>query len=103
MRPNCLLAIVALPAALMFYLLAGCGPVKRVNPPAATVQRLALVGDTATIDLRLQNHSYVETRFGRIDLSLSLEGQGAAKIDRAAGVTAAPLSVEIVTITLSID
>ena len=83
--------------------LSACGPVKRVNPPAAIVQRLAIANDQLTLDLRLQNHSDVETRFGRIDLAVAIEGTGVGRIDRAAGITAAPHSVEVVTVELPID
>lgn len=53
--------------------LAACGPVKRINPPAATVQRLALEGDAIALDLRVHNHSDVATRVARFDGTIALD------------------------------
>jgi hypothetical protein len=97
---NLTLRLVAL--CFIAFALFACGPVKRVNPPAATVQRLAIANDALTLDLRLQNHSDIETRFGFIDLDVSIEDTGVGRIEQSAGITAAPHSVEIVTITLPI-
>ena len=72
-------------AALAVALLASCGPVLRVNPPGASIQKLSLRPDgTLMLDLRLQNFSDIATRFGRFDGGIFL-----------AGVDAGPLNVAI--------
>lgn len=96
-------SIRAVALVLAVAALSACGPVKRVNPPAAIVQRLVLANDRATLDVRLQNHSDVETRFGALDLAVAIEGQGVGRIERSASVTAAPHSVEVVSVDLAVD
>ena len=72
-------------AVLAVALLASCGPVLRVNPPGASIQKLSMRPDgTLMLDLRLQNFSDVATRFGRFDGGLFL-----------AGIDAGPLNVAI--------
>ena len=72
-------------ALLAIALLASCGPVLRVNPPGASIQKLSVRPDGALVlDLRLQNFSDVATRFGRFDGGIFL-----------AGIDAGPLNVAI--------
>lgn len=76
-----LLALAVLAAAL----LAACGPVRRVNPPGASIQKLTVREDGSfALDLRLQNFSDIATRFGRFDGTLTL-----------AGIAAGPMNVAV--------
>lgn len=96
----------ALAAAIVFALLAtaGCGgPIKRVNPPAATVQRLTVANEgKLALDLRLQNHSDLATRFDRIEATVALEGAIVGTLSMPLPVEVAPHSVEIVAATLAL-
>ena len=79
------IAFGALAAAL-----AACGgPLKRINPPAATLQGLALHdGGALALDLRIQNHSDVSTRVGRFDGEIAFDG-------RAALALALPIDLDV--------
>ena len=69
--------------------LAACGPVKRINPPAASVQRLAVApGGELTLELRVQNHSDLTTRVSRFDGEISLDG-------RAPKALAVPIGLDV--------
>lgn len=69
--------------------LVACGPVKRVNPPGATVQGLAWSGDTALkLRMRVQNFSDVDTTFDRVECKLTLAGRDLA-------CTAATLDLDV--------
>ena len=69
-------ARTALLAGLAAAAMAGCGPVKRINPPAATVQRLAQHDDgSLLLELRIHNHSDLTTRIGRFDGEVALDGR----------------------------
>ncbi len=90
---------IARPAALVLLaLIAGCGPVKRINPPAATVQRLEVVapGGAVQIELRLHNHSDVTTTFDRFDGTLALGGGEATPLAVEIGLDVPAHAAEVV-------
>ena len=87
----------ALLVLLSLALLAACagGPPKRIFPPAATIQELRVGADGRwTVRLRVQNYSTVPMRFDRVDASLAIDGQEAARIDFDPGLSIGPGSAE---------
>lgn len=80
--------------------LAACGPVKRINPPAATVQRLALQDGRAAIDLRIQNHSDLSTRVGRFDGEIAFDGRAATPLAVAIELDVPAHAAEVVAATV---
>ena len=86
---------------LLLAALAACGPVKRINPPAASVQRLAVApGGQLTLDLRVQNHSDLSTRVGRFDGQISLDGRAAQTLSVPIDLDVPAHAAEVVTVTL---
>jgi len=88
-------------AALLFVvaLLSACagGPPKRVYPPQATVQELRVQPDGRwQARIRIQNFSTVPMRFSRLQASLLIAGQEAARIDLDPALTVGPGSAEII-------
>lgn len=74
---------------LLGLALAACGPVKRVNPPGATVAGLTWSGESALkLKMRVQNFSDVDTTFDRVECTLTIAG-------RTLTCTPAPLSLEV--------
>lgn len=65
-------------------LLAACGggkPVRRINPPALSIQQLAVQADGRwLLELRLQNFSTVAMRFDTIEAGLEIEGVNAGAL-----------------------
>jgi len=63
-------------------LLTACGgPVRRINPPGASIQKLVVREDgSLTLHLRLQNFSDVSTRFGSFDGGLYIAGTDAGPL-----------------------
>jgi hypothetical protein len=86
---------LAWPIALA-ALVAACGPVKRINPPAATVQRLAVEGDAVVLELRVQNHSDVSTRVARFDGTIALDGGAPLPLALAIDLDVPPHAAEVV-------
>lgn len=92
-------ALVAMLAAL--FTLAACGPVKRINPPAASLQRLAVEADgRIEVTLRVQNHSDVGTRVARFDGTLELDGRAAMPFAVAIDLDVPAHAAEAVVATL---
>lgn len=82
--------------------LAACGPVKRVNPPAASVQRLAVApGGELTLDLRVQNHSDLSTRVARFDGEIALDGRAPRPLAVRIDLDVPAHAAEVVTATLA--
>lgn len=72
-------------------LLASCGsgPVKRVSPPAASVQELSIRPDGSWhLRVRVQNFSNVSMTFSAIDAKLEID-------DREVGTIALPLNLDV--------
>ena len=89
----------ALLSLLLIALLAGCSgaPPKRVFPPQASVQELRVQADGQWVaQIRLQNFSTVPMRFSRLQATLTVAGQEAARIDIDPGLSVGPGSNEIV-------
>jgi hypothetical protein len=93
---------------LSIGLLAGCGSgtgiVRRINPPAASIQRLAVDASGAiAIELRVQNYSTVPMKFLRIDASVRIAGIDAGRIALTPGIEIPGQSGDVVPATLSPD
>lgn len=85
-------------------LLVSCstGPRKRVNPPKASIQQLAVQPDGRwKLSLRLQNFSNVGTAFATIDAKLTIGGQDAGRVVVNPGITVGPESADVVEATLT--
>lgn len=83
--------------------LAGCGggPVRRVSPPAATIQQLTVNADGGwSVDLRLQNYSSIPMRFERISLAVTAGGHEAGTLEHAPQLSIGPESADVVTVAL---
>ncbi|WP_146151797.1 hypothetical protein [Ahniella affigens] len=86
-------AVLSLLAAL-----AACGSkeVKRINPPDVSVQSLAVAADSATLSLRVHNHSDVTMTFGNFDLKLRLATNAPFSISSNATIEVSPHTAEII-------
>ncbi|MBL8297818.1 MAG: hypothetical protein JNN30_05650 [Rhodanobacteraceae bacterium] len=71
-------------ALVSLALLAACGsgkPVRRINPPALSIQQLTVQADGHwQLELRAQNFSTVAMRFDAIEAGLEIEGINAGAI-----------------------
>lgn len=71
----CLLALAALLGAC------GGGPVKRINPPIASIQQLTVQPDGSwELQLRIQNFSTVPMTFASVEAALELEDRPAGQV-----------------------
>ena len=89
-----LLAFLLLPAVL-----AACagGPPKRVFPPQATLQEVRVQADGQyAASVRVQNFSTVPMTFNRLQLTVTLSGHEATRIDMDPALTVGPGSNELV-------
>ncbi len=91
--------------SLMFVtgLLAACssGPVRRVSPPAASVQQLTVnVDGSWTVLVRLQNYSSIPMRFESTDLQMAVAGAPAGPLIAAPGISIGPASADVASIAL---
>ena len=67
----------------LFALLAGCGggPVKRINPPIASLQQLSVQPDgTWKLDVRIQNFSTVPMTFATLEAAVEIDDRPGAQI-----------------------
>ena len=97
-------AIQTVFAIAFLALLAACstGPAKRINPPVASIQQLAVQADGSwKISLRLQNFSNVGTDFSAVDAKLFIGGQDAGRIVVNPGINIGPESADVVEATLT--
>jgi hypothetical protein len=95
-------APVRVAAFALLAALAACGPVKRINPPAASVQRLALApGGQLVLELRVQNHSDLTTRVARFDGEISLDGRAPQAIAVPIDLDVPAHAAEVVSTTLA--
>jgi predicted small lipoprotein YifL len=77
------------------------GPPKRIHPPAAAVQELAVQPDgTWRLSLRLQSFSTVGTEFQAFDLELAIDGEPAGRLQNAEPRTVPGQSAEVYRLTL---
>lgn len=94
-----------LPTATMALVvaLAGCttGPVKRVSPPAASVQQLTVNMDGSwTVQLRLQNYSSMPMRFESAALDMGVAGLPAGRLAATPGISIGPESADVASVAL---
>ena len=85
-------------------LLAACssGPKKRINPPRASIQQLAVQADGSwQLSVRLQNFSSVSTAFSSVDAKLIIGGQDAGRVVLQPGISIGPESADVVMARLS--
>ncbi len=89
--------------ALLFLAFAAClaacssGPRKRVFPPNASVQQLAILEGNGgwKLQLRLQNFSNVPHTISAIRAQLLIEGEAAATLERAPNLVVGPQGADI--------
>ncbi len=80
-------------------LVAACssGPKKRINPPRASIQQLAVQADGSwQLSVRLQNFSSVSTAFSAVDAKLVIGGQDAGQVTLQPGISIGPESADVV-------
>ena len=85
-------------------LLAACssGPKKRINPPRASIQQLAVQADGSwQLSVRLQNFSSISTAFSSVDAKLIIGGQDAGRVVLQPGISIGPESADVVMARLS--
>ena len=84
-------------------LLAGCGggPVRRINPPVATIQRLDTTPAEWTLTLRIENFSTVPMRFDRMDVDVELAGRPAGTIGQVLAMDIPGMSADVVDVRLA--
>ena len=85
-------------------LLAACssGPKKRINPPRASIQQLAVQADGSwQLSVRLQNFSSVSTAFSSVDAKLVIGGQDAGRVVLQPGISIGPESADVVVARLT--
>ena len=75
------------------------GPVRRVSPPAASIQQLTVNADGGwSVQLRLQNYSSIPMRFDSADLALTVADQAAGSLKAAPQISIGPESADVVTL-----
>lgn len=87
--------------SVLVVLLAACsgGPVRRISPPAASLQQLTVNADGSwLVDLRLQNYSSIAMRFEATDLAITVGGQAAGSLKGAPGISVGPESADVVSL-----
>jgi hypothetical protein len=68
-------------AALLLAACGSGGPVKRVNPPIASIQQLAVQPDGSwKMDVRIQNFSTVPMTFDTLEIALEVDDKPGAQI-----------------------
>lgn len=87
-------------------LVPGCssGPVKRINPPSASIQELAIQTDgTWRLTLRVQNFSTVPMTFSQLRSSVAVDGTdvGNIQVDPAIEIVGENADVVIATLRTS--
>ena len=86
-------------AIAFLALTAGCShaPKKRINPPRASIQQLAVQADGSwQLSVRLQNFSSVSTAFSSVSAKLVIGGQDAGSISLQPGIGIGPESADVV-------
>ena len=86
---------------LLCAALAACssGPVRRVSPPAASIQQLTVNADGSwSVDLRLQNYSSIPMQFTNATLAITVSDQAAGTLQGAPQISIGPESADVVTL-----
>ncbi len=77
------------------------GPVRRVSPPAASVQQLTVnVDGSWTVLVRLQNFSSIPMRFESLDLKMTVGGAPGGSLIASTGISIGPESADVASIAL---
>jgi hypothetical protein len=92
-------------SALLLALLTACsaGPPKRVFPPEARLQELALQSEDARVQLRVQSFSTVPSVVQAYALTLEIAGAEAARLEGQAAATVLPQAAEVLTLDARLD
>lgn len=92
-------------SALLLALLTACasGPPKRVFPPEARLQELALQGDAARVQLRVQSFSTVPSVVEAYALTLEIAGEEAGQLRGVASATVLPQAAEVIAVDATLD
>ena len=91
-------------AATTAMLLTSCasGPVRRVSDPAVSFQQIqVLPSGNWNVDLRVHNYSSIPMRFDSVNLKMMVDGQEAASVNQAIGLTVGPESPDILKIQVT--
>src|SRR5688572_4177989 len=100
-RPNRLLVLLVLLATLALAACAG-GEKRRINPPRASVQELAVQDDGRwRVSVRLQNFSSVPTEFADVEAQLEIGGQAAGTLKLQPALVVGPESADVVQVVLA--
>ncbi len=92
-------------ATAVLVLLAACGGnARRVSPPSAAIQQLAVQpnGDWM-VDLRLHNFSSVSMRFDKVRLEVSVDEHAAGVLQATPGISIGPGSADVVKVSMRPD
>ena len=87
---------------LACLVLAACGgPVRRVWPPAASIQQLTVHADGGwSVDVRIDNFSSVPMRFDKVSMSLAIAGEAAGMLQGEPTLTIGPEAADVATLRL---
>jgi archaellum component FlaG (FlaF/FlaG flagellin family) len=92
---------VALLAGTAVALTACNTNVKRVSPPAASVQQLTVgANGNWTLALRLQNFSSMPMSFDNVDLQMQVGDQDAGKVSARPAISIGGVSADVITVEL---
>jgi hypothetical protein len=95
-------ALLLLAALALAACTGGGGPKRRINPPRASLQELAVQGDgTWRASVRLQNFSTVSTVFADVDAKLEVGGQDAGPLRLQPALGVGPESADVVVVTFA--
>jgi hypothetical protein len=103
MRTTRLLATAfLLLAAIALAACSGGGVKRRINPPRASLQELAVQQDGSwRASVRLQNFSTVSTQFADVDAELEVGGQDAGPLRLQPALSVGPESADVVVVTIA--
>ena len=94
--------LVALLSAFVLAACAGGGGERRINPPRASVQELAVQDDGQwRVSVRLQNFSSVPTEFEDVDAQLEIGGQPAGALKLQPALTVGPESADVAVVVMA--
>ncbi|WNH52766.1 LEA type 2 family protein [Stenotrophomonas oahuensis] len=98
LRPLLTLALLAATAVA----LTACNKsVKRVSPPAASVQQLTVQADGSwTVALRLQNFSSMPMTFDSVNLQMQVGDQEAGTLAASPGISIGGVSADVINVQL---
>lgn len=89
-------------AAVALLTACGGGPVRRINPPALSIQQLTVQSDGRwLLELRVQNFSTVAMRFDRLETGLEIEGTNAGAIFLRSQLEIPGQSADVIEATLA--